>query len=214
MQKLSGILILVFLFIKAAVFSQDNLKYYPVSNLQEVEQKLNANSAKINSIKSDFIQEKHLEFLNDTIITKGKFWFQKENLLRWEYTSPFKYIIVINNGKFIVKDDDKVSEFDINSNKAFQQVNNLIISSVKGSLMEENMFEIKAFKNETTYLLALVPKDINMKNVLNKIELYFDAETLDVIKVKMIENEQDYTIISFINKKYNETIPSNTFIVN
>jgi outer membrane lipoprotein-sorting protein len=214
MQKLSGILILVFLFIKAVVYSQDDLKYYQVSNLQEVEQKLNANSAKINSIKSDFIQEKHLEFLNDTIITKGKFWFQKENLLRWEYTSPFKYIIVINNGKFIVKDEDKVSEFDINSNKAFQQVNNLIISSVKGSLMEEDMFEITAFKNKTTYLLALVPKDINMKNVLNKIELYFDAETLDVIKVKMIENEQDYTIISFINKKYNETIPSNTFIVN
>jgi outer membrane lipoprotein-sorting protein len=214
MQKLSGILILVFLFIKSVVFSQDALKYYPVSNLHEIEQKLAANSAKINSIKSDFIQEKHLEFLNDTIITKGKFWFQKENFLRWEYTSPFKYIIVINNGKFIVKDEDKVSEFDINSNKAFQQVNNLIISSVKGSLMEENMFEIKAFKNETTYLLALVPKDINMKNVLNKIELYFDAETLDVIKVKMIENEQDYTIISFINKKYNETIPTSTFIVN
>lgn len=214
MLKFKEILILVFIAMVLNVFSQDALKFKPVDNLKEIEQKLNDNSLKINTIKSDFVQEKHLEFLEDTIITNGKFWFKKENSLRWEYTSPYIYTIVINSGKFIIKDDDKVSEFDINSNKAFEEVNNLILSSVKGSLLEEDKFDIVAFKNTNTYLIALTPKDENMREVLNKIELYFDAATLDVLRVKMIENEQDYTVISFINKKYNENIPDNTFIVN
>ncbi|MEN8121054.1 MAG: outer membrane lipoprotein carrier protein LolA [Bacteroidota bacterium] len=205
-------ILLFLLIISLNSFSQE--KFYPVKSIKELEQKLNASSAKINTITSDFKQEKHLAFLNDIIITKGKFWFKKENKLRWEYTSPFKYMIVINNGKFIIKDEDKINEYDINSNKAFQEVNNLIINSVRGTLLEDDKFEITAFKNSSTYLISLIPKDSEMRKVLNKIELYFDISDLNINKVKMIENEEDYTIISFINRKLNEDILANTFIIN
>ncbi|MBT3208319.1 MAG: outer membrane lipoprotein carrier protein LolA [Bacteroidetes bacterium] len=207
-------ILVLFLLISLNLFSQKKNNFIPIENIKELEQKLNAKSAEINTIKSDFIQEKHLAFLNDTIITKGKFWFKKENQLRWEYTSPFEYIIVINSGKFIIKDEEKISEFDINSNQAFQEVNSLIISSVKGSLLEEDKFEIDAFENSTTYFVSLIPLDEEMKNILNKIELYFDISSLNISKVKMIENEDDYTIISFTNRKLNESVPANIFILN
>ncbi len=206
-------LILILFMLSLSSFSQDKAKFYPINNLKELEQDLNANSAKTNTISSDFIQIKHLEYLEDTIITKGKFWFKKENKLRWEYTSPFKYIIVINNGKFVIKDKDKISEYDINSNKAFQEINDLIISSVRGTLLEEDKFNVTALKNASTYLVKLTPKDEKMKEILNKIELYFDIASLDIVKVKMIENKDDFTIISFINRKLNEEIPANIFIV-
>ena len=53
------------------------------------------------SIESDFVQEKNLQVLSEKIISKGHFTFKKENRLRWEYTSPSKYLIVINNQKII-----------------------------------------------------------------------------------------------------------------
>ncbi len=208
------LIFLILFMLSFSSFSQEKGKFNTVKNIKELEQKLNTNSAKINSITSDFTQEKHLAYLNDVIVTKGKFWFKKENKLRWEYTSPFEYIIIINNGKFIIKDEDKINEFDINSNKAFQEVNNLIINSVKGTLLEEGKFEITAFKSTSSYLVVLIPKDNEMKKVLNKIELYFDISSLNISKVKMIENEDDYTIISFINRKLNEDIPASTFIIN
>jgi len=208
------LLILYFIAINFSLFSQENEKFLPVKNIKEVEQKLNKHSATLNTIYSDFTQEKHLAYLNDVIISNGKFWFKKDNLLRWEYTTPYKYIIVINDNKFTIKDGDDIKEYDINSNKAFKEVNNMIISSVKGDLLKENKFTVTALKSSKSYLIKLVPKNEEMSKVLTRIELYFNISDLNIYKVKMIENEEDYTIILFENKKINEAISKNIFILN
>lgn len=187
--------------------------YQPVGNLKELSQILNENAGKTNTIISDFVQIKHLAYLEDSVVTSGKFWFKKENTLRWEYTNPFKYIIVINNGKFIVKDESKKNEFDIKSNKAFQEVNKMIVSSVRGTLLEENMFDIVAFKNATSYLIRLTPKNKNMKSIIQQMDLYFNNKDYTIFKVIMRENKDDYTVISFKNRKINEPISANIFIV-
>ncbi|MEI7596281.1 MAG: outer membrane lipoprotein carrier protein LolA [Bacteroidota bacterium] len=202
----------IFLLVALVAFGQDK-SYTPVANMKEVETKLNNNSSKITTISCEFTQEKHLEYLDETIISKGRFWFKKENKLRWEYATPFKYLILINGGKFTIKDEKKTSEYDINSNKAFQEINNLIISSVKGTLTTDGKFEMQAFENATSYMIRLTPKDPKMKKIISKTELYFDKKDLSVSKVKLIENEKDYTIITFINKKLNEAIQDNIFII-
>ena len=130
-----------------------------------------------------------------------------------EDTVIFKNSEITKTISDIIKDDDKVNEYDINSNKAFEEINKLILSSVNGNINENN-FEIKAFQNSTTYKIILVSKDIGMQKVINKTELFFDKKDLSVIKIKIIENENDYTIISFIDKKLNETIQDNIFTIN
>jgi len=207
------ICLLIFLITHQFAFSQQN-DFIPIKNKHEIEQKLNNHSLKLNTIYSDFIQEKHLAYLNDIIISKGKFWFKKENQLRWEYNTPYKYIIALNHGTFTIKDGDDIKEYDINSNKAFQEVNNMIISSVRGTLLKDNKFTISLYQNKSSYLVKLIPKNKEMTKVLKAIELYFSKSDLNIFKVKMIENEDDYTVISFTNKKINETIPANIFNLN
>lgn len=208
------ILILLLIILNLFAYSQENEKFVALKNIKEVEQKLNAHSISLNTIYSDFTQEKHLAYLNDVIISNGKFWFKKENQLRWEYITPYKYIIAINNGKFTIKDGDDIKEYDINSNKAFEVINNMIISSVRGDLLKENKFTITALKSSKSYLIKLVPKDKEMVKILTRIEFYFNISDLNIYKVKMIENEKDYTIILFKNKKINEAIPASIFILN
>ncbi len=205
--------IILFISILSCISIGAQSKYVAVKNIKELEKKLAETSAKTNTISSLFTQEKHLAFIDDTITSKGRFWFQKENKLRWEYTSPFKYIIVINNGKFIIKDDEKKSEYDIDSNKAFQEVNKLIVSSVRGTLLEEKKFSIKAYKNSKTYLVKLQPKDPKMKGIIQEIALYFSTKDHTIYKVIIKENKEDFTIITFKNRKINEAIPASTFIL-
>ena len=182
-----------------------------VKDLKALEEKLNSNLANIETIKSDFIQLKELEYLDETIVSKGQFWFKKENQLRWAYDEPFEYVIILNNGKFIIQDESIVSVHDINSNQAFREINNLIINLVRGSLMEHDKFEIEAFENDTQYLVKLVPKDSNMRNVISNMEVYFDKKDLTVGKIIMHESASDFTVITFINKKLNEPIPDSIF---
>ena len=192
-------------------FEWKSTDFTQVKDLKALEEKLNSNLANIETIKSDFIQLKELEYLDETIVSKGQFWFKKENQLRWAYDEPFEYVIILNNGKFIIQDESIVSVHDINSNQAFREINNLIISLVRGSLMEHDKFEIEAFENDTQYLVKLVPKDSNMRNVISNMEVYFDKKDLTVGKIIMHESASDFTVITFINKKLNEPIPDSIF---
>jgi len=208
-------LILFILFFNAhfLIIPHDNT-YFPVKDPKAVVNELKSASTRINTIISDFTQEKHLAFLKNVIISKGKFWFQKENLLRWEYITPFKYIIVSNGEKFIIKDGSNIKEYDIKSNKVFQEINNLIISSVSGSLLEKKEFTFSIFQNHNSYLVKMTPTEPGMHKVLKTIELYFNKSDKNIYRVKMIEDKDDYTIISFENKKINEAIPSDIFSAN
>ncbi len=187
--------------------------FVKVQNVQEVEQKLIKASSSIKSIASNFKQEKQLEYLSTTIESSGKFWFKDGNKLRWEYTSPFNYLIVINDGVFTIKDEDKTNVFDTKSNKSFQELNEILISTVNGTLINSGKFDIEILENNDAYLVQLVPKSTEMKSILQNINLFFSKTDFTVFKVKMIETKVDYTIISFTEKKINTNISNQLFEV-
>ena len=70
--------------------------YLPVADIVAFKAAFSAATQKASSIKSDFVQEKNLSMLSEKIISKGKFWFKKESLVRMEYTQPYQYLLIIN----------------------------------------------------------------------------------------------------------------------
>jgi len=82
---------------------------------------------------------------------------------------------------------------------------------VQGNIMFDKKFHIDAFENKTLYLLKLVPIDSNMKKIIAKTKIYIDKNDFSVVKVVMEESETDYTIISFVNRRFNENISDNIF---
>lgn len=192
-------------------FEWQSADFKPVKDLKALEEKLNSNLDGIHSISSDFIQKKQLEYLDEIIVSKGQFWFKKENQLRWAYHEPFEYAIVLDNGKFIIQDESTVNVYDIDSNQAFREINNLIINLVRGSLMKYDKFEIEAFESNSQYLVKLVPIDTNLRKVISNMEVYIDKKDLTVGKIIMHESESDNTVITFTNKKLNEQIPDSIF---
>ena len=208
--KLAGTSILSYILLSSLTLVGSG-EFTPVEDLDKLVEQLNNHAANTWSIQSRFIQKKQLEFLDETIVSKGRFWFRKENSLRWAYDEPYEYAIIISGGKFQIKDGEKVSAYDIESNTAFREINDLIIGMVRGSVMEEDKFDIKAFENEQQYLVKLVPRDINMRSVISNMEIYFDKEDLTVAEIMMKESESDYTVITFFDKQINETIPDPVF---
>jgi outer membrane lipoprotein-sorting protein len=183
-----------------------------VENIDQLVGRLNEHAARIETIQSNFIQQKQLEFLDETIISKGAFWFKKENNLRWAYKEPFDYVIVIHEGRFSIRDGEQVSAYDIESNPAFAGINNLIVDMVRGNITGDR-FERAAFENSRQYKISLVPKDNGMREVISTMEIYFNKLDLTVEEVIMKESEKDYTVIKFIDKKINEPIEDPVFSV-
>lgn len=170
-------------------------------------------AAATQSIQASFQQEKYLSILSDKIVSEGNIDFKKPNLLRWEYHEPFEYGIILNGKEMAIKDEGKVNSFDIASSQTFQQINELIIHSVQGNVLDEKKFEIEYFENEALYLAKLLPKEAQMAKFLKGIDIYFDKKDFTVAKIRLVEAEDDYTLISFSDKKMNAQIPDEHFAI-
>lgn len=178
-----------------------------------LKQKIESMSKNTSSIESDFTQEKNLSMLSEKIVSKGHFVFKKDNLLRWEYNSPTKYLIVINKDKILIKDEKKTTKYDMNSNKVFKEINDIMLSCVQGTIFKSNKFKTAYFENEKYYKLELKPLVKNMKDTFKTINLMFDKTVSSVVKIEMIEASEDVTTIDFLNKKLNAAIPQELFII-
>jgi outer membrane lipoprotein-sorting protein len=201
------LLILLFPFL---CFSQT---FKVVKDTSVLKQKIESMSKLTTSIEADFTQEKNLSMLSEKIISKGHFVFKKESLLRWEYVSPSKYLIVINKEKVIIKDEKKTTKYDMNSNKVFKEINDIMLSCVQGTIFKSNKFKTSYYENDKGYKLELIPQVKNMKETFKKINLYFDKNVTSVSKMEMIENNDDLTSLDFTNKKLNAPIAETIFTV-
>ncbi len=196
------------LFFSGLAIAQNDGKTISIEELQKV---MKEKTAGVNTISCDFIQDKHMEYLETIITSKGKLFFDTKNRLRWEYKEPFEYLITINNGQFSISTDGETNNYDIESNQMFSKISELIISSVNGTIFTDTNFNVKAFEGENQFIIYLEPNIAELKEVLNKIKMRIDKKDFSVDKVTMYEMDDNYTEISFINKKFNESFSDDIF---
>lgn len=185
--------------------------YTAVKDIKVFRQQFAAASQKLNSLQSDFIQEKNLSMLSEKIISKGKFWFKKENKVRMEYTQPFKYLMIMNGSNIYIKDGQKENSVSTNSNKLFQQINKIVVDCVKGTTFSNTDFKFNVFENKSTYLIELTPVVKNLQSIFKNINVIVDRKDFSVNSIKMIEPSGDYTNINFTNKILNTNLADALF---
>ncbi|MBX3239036.1 MAG: outer membrane lipoprotein carrier protein LolA [Chitinophagaceae bacterium] len=168
-------------------------------------------SQKINSIRSDFVQEKNLSLLDDRIISKGKFWFRKENAVRMEYTSPFLYLMIVNGTDVYIRDSKKENRLSSRSNKLFQQINRIMIDCVNGNALESKDFTVKIFTGGDGFLAELTPVEKALKTMFRNVNIIIDKKDLSVSRVEMHEPSGDNTIIRFVNREMNVNLSDALF---
>lgn len=184
-----------------------------VANEKEIAQKLNAVSKSTKTIDSDFKQYKHLDILENDIESIGHFSFQASDKVRWEYSKPYKYLIIMNAGTMWINDGNKTQKFDTNSNKMFKEINDLMVGMLQGKILESNNFDVGFYENSKQILAKLTPKTAEMKDFLSGIHLFFDKKDYSVAKIKMLEHSGDFTLIEFYNRKTNIDIPKSMFLI-
>jgi outer membrane lipoprotein-sorting protein len=187
----------------------------PLKDIESFKAKLAKMAESTSTISCDFIQEKYLVILSQKIISKGQFYFKKENNIRWEYTSPYKYLIIISNNQLYTADDKSQNRYDLKSNKMLQEMNGFISGCVQGDILKNDKdYSIGYFENSKFFYVKLVPRAEKMRQMLKEVQIWFDKNDLTVSGLKMVESGEDYTKIGFVNKKLNPDIPIEKFSIN
>ena len=168
-------------------------------------------SQKIESIESQFNQVKNLSMLKDKIVSKGKFYYKKGNKVRIEYTTPYQYLMVLNNNTMMIKDDQKTSNYNTKSNKMMQSINNIMLDCMRGSVYNNKEFSVQAFESPKEYLLKMKPQTSIMKKMFANIEVFLDKKDFHVLRLNMIENGGDNSLMSFSNTVMNKNVADALF---
>ncbi|MFY0481862.1 outer membrane lipoprotein carrier protein LolA [Flavobacterium sp. PLA-1-15] len=202
------ILLLLCCMMNLSVFSQE--QKMSASEIASFKATVEKEAKNIKSLKTDFVQYKHLDFLSKDIETSGKMYFKQPNLLNWQYTKPYQYSIVFKNNKVYINDQGNKSTVDAKS-KMFEKINKLIVGSVSGNMFDDKEFTITYFKNKDFNIVKLTPKTAAIKKYINQIDLHFPMSDTTVSEVKLTEPSGDFTRIVFKNKQLNAKIDDAIF---
>lgn len=178
---------------------------------QELKAMVQKTAQATETITSDFVQKKHLDFLANDIETFGKMVYKSPNSIKWAYTEPYQYSVVFKDNQLHINDGGTKSDVNLSGNKMFQSLNDLMAKSMKGDLFNEEEFKMTYFKNEKNYLVRFEPIRKELNTYIKVFELTFDKKNGDVLEVKMIEPSDDYTQIIFENKLLNVAVDDEVF---
>ncbi|MCC7030433.1 MAG: outer membrane lipoprotein carrier protein LolA [Chitinophagaceae bacterium] len=201
---------LFFMLLSFNIFAQ-NGGFTAVKDITAFKSAFAAASQKIESIESNFSQVKNLAMLKDKINSKGKFYYKKGNKVRIEYTSPYTYLMILNNNNMTIRDGQKTSNYNTKSNKIMQSVNNIMLDCMRGSVYGNKEFSVEAFENPKEYLLKMKPMTAVMKKMFANIEVFLDKKDFHVLRLNMIENGGDNSLMSFSNSVMNKNMPDALF---
>lgn len=204
------LLVLLLALIACAAGAQS---FTPVKDVPAVLQKITEASKKINTIQCDIEQQKQVSMLTDKAISKGKFYFKRTNMVRIDYTKPTKNLVVMNAGKMLVQDDKKTSKMDMHRSKMFQQLSNIIIGSIDGSLFTGKDFKVSYAESKTQVQVTLKPVSKTLANYLSTIELVLDKKDYTAVSLQMNEPSGDNTLLLFTNKQLNVAVADELFVV-
>jgi outer membrane lipoprotein-sorting protein len=193
------------------IVTAQSKNFTEVSDIPGFRKKFGIESEKVQTIASDFKQQKQLTALTETITSTGKFWFKRADKVRIDYQNPFVYRMIMNGDKMQVKDDQKESTVNVKSNRLFQQVNRIMVDCIQGTILESKDFSTKVFENENTFRLEMTPVAKGLRDFFKVIVVTVDKKDYAVNSIEMNEPAGDFTIITFTSKIVNQPVNDEIF---
>ena len=199
----------VFLFPCLPIMGQTKLT---AEQQKQIVDQIDKASSAMKTMQCDFTQTKRMKLLSKEMQSKGVMYFKRPDKLRWQYTSPYDYTFIMNGDKVQIKSLKSTKNIDVQQNKMFRQITNIILSSITGGTLRTSAdFNVELWQQDKTYFVKLYPKKKELKQLYQYLEIWFDRELTKVSTVKMMEKTGDMTIVNLLNTKYGVTINEKLF---
>lgn len=172
-------------------------------------------SQAVGTVEADFTQTKRLKMLNDAMVSKGRMWCTQPNRLRWEYTTPYASLFILNDDKVLFRNSKRSNTLNANRHKRIREMIRIMIPSNLGKVLSEKKdFHTTAETTENQHILALIPQNKELKQMFTRIVLYYDRKQAVVTKIEMYEKNGDSTTIQLSSIKKNIVINPSVFTLN
>ena len=207
MKKL--LLSLMFVAVSLMVTAQTQLSE---NQTNEVIASLTKAAASMQSMQCRFVQEKTSSMLAEPSVAEGTMHYAAPDRMRWEYTTPYAFALVVNGERLVKVTDGKAEVLEGNAGRMYQGMVNLIIGSASGKkLFDTTVFDIVFYDDNGFWRADMTPKRRDMKRMFSQLVFRFDKKTNGISRVEFVSTNGDITSIRFEEIKVNEAIGEEKF---
>jgi outer membrane lipoprotein-sorting protein len=171
------------------------------------------NTLLIKTIRSDYVQTRYTAMLKEPIISKGSFFYEKPDRLRWEISKPGPAGFVVNGEKTRrwIGNPDRSEPFELSREPAIRSTVEQVFAWARADIAWiEKRYRITVTGDGNT-TLALDPLSPQEKKYIRSIVLRFSDDLSRLRSVRINERGGDSTVIAFENTDLNATLPRDIF---
>jgi len=183
----------------------------PAKNPEAVKAAFMEANQSMQSFESDFRQSKELSFMNKPLTSTGKFYYQKNDRLRWEYIDPIKYVMLINGEQVRIKEDGKVKNYSSAVNEIFKTVKEVILGCISGDILQNPDYKTSYLESENLYQVKLIPVKKDLQGFMKEVNVFIDKKQKRLSHLVLMDGSGDLTTIEFTTPKVNQELPKGIF---
>lgn len=168
---------------------------------------------RVRSLEAQFVQKKTTPILAKPLVSEGRMYFQAPSCMKWEYTSPFKDVLVINKGKSLHYSIDKNGNRTVSDSGSMSR--GMVFQEITGWM--NGNFESKYFKAAlkpgSPKIIVLTPRQKSIAEFIRKIEMSLSDKPGIMNSIRIYEKENTVTLLEFRNVELNKKIDEAAFRV-
>ena len=202
---------LLFVLLSLNVWSQTEQPLTEAQS-QEVIASLTQATASMQTLQCRFVQEKTSAMLAEPSVAQGTMHYVAPDRMRWEYTDPYAFALVVNGDRIVKVTDGKAEVLEGNAGRMYQGMVSLIMGSASGKkLFDTSAFDVALYDDDSFWKAVMTPKRRDMKRMFSQLVFRFDKKTNGISRVEFMEAGGGVTSIRFEEIKLNGVIGDEVF---
>lgn len=165
----------------------------------------------IQSVRAEFLQERHLQILKDPLVSEGRFFFLASGSLRWEYLSPLRSVMLQkgDNVRLYHFSEGAWKQDMVQGVEARRMVLAEMSQWLQGRFEESRIFS-HSYSQGPPGRILLSPKEGISRFILS-IEIVLSDRPGVIERVEITEPGGSATRIAFRNVEINAALSSKLF---
>jgi len=182
------------------------------ADLDRVLAGLARSAAGIETLSSDFVQEKYLAVFQDALVSAGRFYYRKPDKLRWELRSPLVsgFALDGNRGRRWRGAEAKSESFDIRQDPVMKVVAEQLLAWARPDFPWLRAHYRIRLEGTAPVRLRLDPS-FDTGGLIDHLLIVFAADGSHVQQVELHEKDGDYTRLRFEHTVVNGPLAGDLF---
>lgn len=182
------------------------------ASTDEVLNRLQELAAGVDTLASDFTQEKYLEVFQSMLPAQGRFYYRKPDQMRWEMTAPITFGFVLNGekGRRWQKAGSRGENFDIAREPVMKIIAEQLLAWTRADFDRLRRDYRISLTAEAPVRLRLDPQGA-AEGFIDHLSITFSPNGRHVQQVEVHEEGGDYTRITFHDTVINGPLADDLF---